>query len=175
LPNLLTELAGVIVDEYDPVGNDRQRVKFEVGDEFVCTQWCDVLSPTTAKTLAAYSSEYFAGRAAVTRNVCGKGTVYYVGTVLDDQATMSLLGRIAADLHVDCMPDLPEGVETAVRSSAATRLRFILNLTKERKCVAVQGGEWTSALTGERLGAGNLELAPGGVEILAAPPHRPCT
>ncbi|PMX29899.1 beta-galactosidase, partial [Pseudomonas sp. FW301-21B01] len=75
-----------------------------------------------AETIATYSSEYFAGRAAVTRNVAGNGTVYYIGTVLDDEAYKVLLGRIAVDVGLDYEPDLPEGVELAVRSSEATRL-----------------------------------------------------
>lgn len=171
LPNLLTDLAGVFVDEYDPVGKDRQRVTFatfEGGNAFECGQWCDVLTPVGAQAVAAYSSEYFAGRAAVTKNACGAGTVYYIGTVLDDAANQALFGRIAQDLRLDCMPNLPEGVETAVRSSAATRLRFLLNLTKERKRVTLASDrrEWTSALTGRQVGSGSIELEPGGVEIL---------
>ncbi len=169
LPNLLTDLAGVFVDEYDPVGKDRQRIKFESlggSGEFECSQWCDVLSPVTSQILATYSSEYFDGRAAVTKNRCGAGTVYYIGTILDDAATKELLGRIAAELRLDCMPDLPEGVETAVRSSATTRLRFILNLTKEPKRVALDCRQWRSTLSAEPMTGESIQLAPGGVEIL---------
>ncbi|RDV00331.1 beta-galactosidase [Trinickia dinghuensis] len=171
LPNLLSDLTGAIVDEYDPVGKDRQRIKFESLESegsggFECSQWCDILSPGTAHTVATYSSEYFAGRAAVTKNTCGAGTVYYIGTILDDAANKALFGRVAEDLHLDYMPNLPEGVETAVRRSSATRLRFLLNLTKEPKSIALDCREWKSALTGVHSRGGNLELAPGGVEIL---------
>ncbi|MGN6230486.1 MAG: beta-galactosidase [Trinickia sp.] len=173
LPNLLTDLAGVFVDEYDPVGKDRQRVEFEglAGDStFECGQWCDILSPVDAQTLATYSSEYFAGRAAVTKNAYGAGSVYYLGTTLDDAANQALFSRIAADLGLDRMQNLPEGVETAVRRSATTRLRFVLNLTKERKLVSLDGRERTSALSGERWVGETLELAPGGVEIFVEHP-----
>lgn len=172
LPNLLAELAGVSVDEYDPVGKDRQRVKFEgleaiePRQAFECDQWCDILSPVTAQTLASYASEYFAGRAAITKNACGAGTVYYIGTILNEAANTALLGQIAADLGLDSMPNLPEGVETTVRSAETTRLRFLLNLTKQTKRVALGSREWTSALSEERIRGDYLELAPGGVEIL---------
>jgi beta-galactosidase len=171
LPNLLTDLAGAFVDEYDPVGKDRQRVKFETfgtlaaNGEFECSQWCDILSPVTAQTLGAYSSEYFAGRATVTKNAFGAGSVYYLGTILDDAANQALLGLIAADLDLDCLPNLPDGVETAVRSSATTRLRFILNLTKEPKHVPLDSRDRTSALSGKPWADETLELAPGGLEI----------
>jgi len=179
LPNLLTELAGVFVDEYDPVGKDRQRVTFHAPETtkasrtFECSQWCDILSPVTAQTLATYASEYFAGRAAITKNVYGTGTVYYIGSILDDAASRALLAEIAADLGLDSMPNLPEGVETTVRSSATARLRFLLNLTKQTKRVALDSREWTSALSEERVRGDYLELAPGGVEILVGRPVSP--
>jgi beta-galactosidase len=166
LPNFLTELAGVFVDEYDPIGNDVQRIEFEGGELFKCSQWCDILSPVTAETIATYSSEYFAGRAAVTRNVASNGTVYYIGTVLDDEAYRVLLGRIAKDVGLDCEPDLPEGVELAVRSSDTTRLLFAMNLSKESKRITLDDREFVSALSGKRLPEGSIELLPGDVEIL---------
>lgn len=166
LPNLLTELAGVFVDEYDPIGKDVQKIEFEGGELFKCSQWCDILSPVTAETIATYSSEYFAGRAAVTRNVASNGTVYYIGTVLDDEAYRVLLGRIAVDVGLDCEPDLPEGVELAVRTSDAARLLFVMNLSKESKRITLGDRECVSALSGKRLQGGRIELQPGDVEIL---------
>ena len=169
LPNLLSELTGMVVDEYDPVGKDRQRVRFETLDNsgtFECSQWCDVLSPVTARAVAVYASEYFSGRAAVTRNDFGQGTVYYIGTVLDDAASQALLGHIVAERGVESLPGLPVGVETAVRRSARERVRFLLNLTKESKFIETDFSASKSALSGERLAAGGLMLAPGGVEIL---------
>jgi beta-galactosidase len=137
----------------------------EGGGDFQCSQWCDVLSPVTSQTLASYSSEYFAGRAAVTKNVRGAGTVYYIGTILDDAANRALLGRIARELAIDSIPDLPEGMETAVRSSATTRLRFILNLTKESKRITLDTGRWKSTLFSEPPLGDSIEFAPGAVEV----------
>jgi beta-galactosidase len=138
----------------------------EYGGEFECSQWCDVLSPTTARPVAVYASEFFAGRAAVTRNDFGQGSVYYVGTILDRAATETLLGQIVTQLGVDALPGLPEGTETAVRRSATARLRFLLNLTKERKFVGADLSGWRSALSGERPTAHGIHLDPGAVEIL---------
>ena len=168
----------VIVDEYDPVGEDRQRVTFEAcetseapqaidgRDEFECSQWCDILSPVNAQTLARYASDFFSGRAAVTKNRYGAGAVYYIGTVLDDAANQALLSQLAERCKIDCMPNLPEGVETAVRSAGTRRVRFVLNLTKEHKRVALECRERVSALSGKRVIGESIELAPGGVEVL---------
>lgn len=166
LPNLLTELAGVYVDEYDPVGKDTQTLSLESGECLSSGQWCDILTPVTAETMATYSSEYFAGEAAVTRNAHGKGVVYYIGTVLDEKASQVLMRRIASDAGIDCGLELPDGVEVAIRSSEEKRLIFVLNLSKESKEVSIPVRNCVSALSDRSFPGGNVKLAPGGVEIL---------
>ncbi|CAM2156319.1 Beta-galactosidase BgaA [Pararobbsia alpina] len=166
LPNLLTELAGVYVDEYDPVGKDVQTLSLDSGETLSSSQWCDILTPVTAEAVATYSSEYFAGEAAITRNANAAGVVYYIGTVLDERATRVLMRRIASDAGIECELDLPDGVEIAVRSSDERRIVFVLNLSKESKEVSLPVGEYVSALSDRRLPAGAIQLAPGAVEIL---------
>ncbi|NRO95143.1 beta-galactosidase [Paraburkholderia sp. NMBU_R16] len=170
LPNLLTELAGAYVDEYDPVGKDSQTLRLESGECLSCGQWCDILTPVTAETTATYSSEYFTGKAAVTRNAHGKGVVYYIGTVLDERASQVLMRRIARDAGIDCGLELPDGVEVAIRQSDERRLIFVLNLSKESKEVSIPIVNCVSALSGSSFSGGNVKLAPGGVEILVQVP-----
>lgn len=166
LPNLLTGLAGVYVDEYDPVGKDAQTLTLDTGEVLSCSQWCDVLTPVTAETTATYSSEYFAGQAAITRNARGNGAVYYIGTVLDDQSAQVLIRRIARDAGIGCDHELPEGVEIAIRSSDSKRVTFVLNLSKQRQQVSIPIGDYEHALSGRRFSGGDLELGLGDVEIL---------
>ncbi|MGN6808493.1 MAG: beta-galactosidase [Trinickia sp.] len=166
LPNLLTELAGAYVDEYDPGGKDAQTLSLESGERLSCGQWCDILTPVTAETTATYSGEYFAGKAAVTRNSHGKGVVYYIGTVLDEKASQVLMRRIARDAGIDCSLELPDGVEVAIRQSDERRLIFVLNLSKEPKEVSIPIRNCVRALSGGSFSGGNVKLAPGGVEIL---------
>jgi beta-galactosidase len=163
---LLTELAGVYVDEYDPVGKDVQTLTLETGETLSAGQWCDILIPVTAEPVATYSSEYFAGQSAVTRNVRGKGVVYYIGTVPDAKASQVLMRRIASDAGIECELELPDGVEIAIRSSAEKRVIFVLNLSKETKEVRLPAGVRVSALSDRRFPDGNIELAPCDVEVL---------
>lgn len=166
LPNLLTDLAGVYVDEYDPVGKDIQTLNLDSGEELSTGQWCDILAPVTAETIATYSSEYFANESAITRNAHGKGVVYYVGTVLDETASQILMRRIASDAGVECEFELPDGVEIAVRSSEERRILFVLNLSREPKEISLPVRDYVSALSDRRLPASSLVLGPGSVEIL---------
>jgi beta-galactosidase len=166
LPNLLAELAGAYVDEYDPVGKDVQTLNLDTGERLSSSQWCDILTPVTAETVASYSSEYFSGETAVTRNAYGKGRVYYIGTVLDERATQVLMRRIASDAGIACDYELPEGVEVAVRSAEGKRITFVLNLSKEPKEVVIPHRDHVNALSGHRQPDGNIRLGPGAVEIL---------
>jgi beta-galactosidase len=166
LPNLLTDLAGVYVDEYDPVGKDVQNLILATGEGLASSQWCDILTPLTAETLATYASEYFAGEAAVTRNAFGHGAVYYIGTVLDERGSQVLMKRVAGDAGIDCELELPDGVEVAIRSSEERRVVFVLNLSREPKEVSLPARNYVSALSDRRILGESIKIEPGGVEIL---------
>ena len=165
LPGLLSELAGVEVDEYDPVGRDAQRIDFGADGVFSCSQWCDLLTPTSATTLASYASDYFAGRAAVTKNAYGKGAAYYLGTVLDEEAYGMLLRKVVTELGIAHTSDLPPGVELSVRSGPAGKLLFVLNLAKQAQTVTLAPRAYVSALD-QASHQGSITLPAMGVEIL---------
>jgi beta-galactosidase len=165
LPGPLSELAGVLVDEYDPVGHDTQFVTLGADSTFECMQWCDVLTPTTAEAVGTYAREFFAGRAAVTRNRYGKGLTYYLGTVLGDHEYKAWVEGILIDLNIAVMPHLPAGVEVSVRSDGERHLLFVLNLTKNEQVVELPEGDYQSVLT-QLVAPRHLVLEAMGVEIL---------
>jgi beta-galactosidase len=165
LPGPLSELAGVLVDEYDPVGHDTQFVSLGEDSTFECTQWCDILTPTTAETVGTYASEFFADRAAVTRNRFGNGLTYYLGTVLADDGYKAWFERILIDLSIAVMPHLPAGVEVSVRTDGERRLLFVLNLTKNEQVVELPEGNYQSVLS-QLAASRHLVLEAMGVEIL---------
>lgn len=43
LPGLLAEAAGVVVSEYDAIGNSEHRIRNVEGKTFAAKQWCDLL------------------------------------------------------------------------------------------------------------------------------------
>ncbi|WP_429499365.1 beta-galactosidase [Robbsia andropogonis] len=165
LPSGLGNVAGVVVEEYDPVGRDVQAIRLHGTVELACSQWCDILTPTTAESIAVYSTDFFAGRTAITRNAHGQGCAYYIGTILDDAGYKALIFEIAKMLGLDPVDNLPIGVELSVRSGNGRRLMFVLNLTKEKNSVDLNVTGAISALTGRTV-AGSLTLEPMGVEIL---------
>ena len=165
LPGLLAALAGAEVDEYDPVGRDTQQVATVDGLACTSSQWCDLLTPTTATAWAHYASEFFAGRVAVTRNACGQGQVYYLGTVLDDPGVLHLWRTLADALGLEHLPDLPEGVEISTRVGPDRRLLFVLNLSAREQVVRLDARARRNALTQEPVSEA-ITVGPMDVAIL---------
>lgn len=159
LPTVFAELAGVHVTEYDAIGNQTQKLTI-IDEEWiagfekiktmesekqseqaavvtaetaisVCTQWCDLLELDTAETLAVYGEQFYQGTPAVTLNTYKQGKVYYVGTVLERKAYISLAKKIAQQSNVEYIDDLPLGVEITERRKGKDCLRFIFNNTMQ--------------------------------------------
>lgn len=166
LPGLLREVVGATVDEYDPVGHDRQQLVLDDGAELACSRWCDILELDGGEAIGRYASEFFSGRAAITANRYGKGKAYYIGTVLDDDGHRLLLERIAREhLGRESITALPPGVEIALRVGEGKRILFVLNLTKQGQSVVLRPRPRRDAFTGADA-AENLLLEAGGVAVL---------
>lgn len=165
LPGRLNKIAGIQVEEYDPVGKDVQKILLRTNEEISCSQWCDVINLSTAETIGRYASEYYSGQAAITRNQFGSGVVYYIGSVLNDAGYERLFSQIITECHIEYTGNLPAGVELSVRSSDNKRILFALNLTKEKKQITLTPRTRTCAFSGQSVGS-DLMLEPGDVRVM---------
>lgn len=164
LPGLLSEAAGVQVDEYDPIGLEAHVIVDQQGNTYECSQWCDLLTPTTAKTIAWYGDDYYRGIPAVTVNAYGSGKVYYLGTHVEERYGSELLGKLAEEHGILHFTGLPDGVQASVRTGDSGAFLFLLNLNRIPQTVRLPH-EYNSLLH-NKLRSGVLELEPYGVEIL---------
>lgn len=136
LPAGLTDLTGLVVDEYDCLRNGTNSIRWD-GESYPVTKWCDILHTTTAEALACFESEFYAGQPAVTRNRYGRGTVYYIGT----EMTEALAGRMVEELQASSgarfLGSTPRNVELVCRDLDGTRFLFALNHTGEAQSIAI--------------------------------------
>ncbi|MCD7824616.1 MAG: beta-galactosidase [Clostridiaceae bacterium] len=152
LPTVFSDLTGVTVKEYNPIGTQKQKIvageqggffdrESESGETFFCTLWCDILDAADASVLARYGEDYYKGEAAITEHACGKGMVYYVGTVLNRSGMRSLAGHIARQAGLSVKEGLPFGVERTVRQKDGRKWIFYFNNTDavKRFCVEEKG------------------------------------
>jgi beta-galactosidase len=180
-PGPLRDVLGVTVEEYDAFSPDvKQGVRFDgpignvaPGVDYGASVLCERLWLTTAKPLAHYTHEFYAGDTAITVNSYGKGKAYYVGTHLEAPALSALFAAIAAELGIasplrdGAAP--PVGVEVTLRvSPSGQRLLYILNHdAAEPRTVALPPGSYTDALS-DRTFEGTATLGPRDVVILDA-------
>lgn len=129
LPTVFRELAGCSVEEYDPIGYGTASVKYGDGSTCRIRQWCDILHTESAKPVAVYESNYYAGKAAVTRNTYGQGAAYYVGTVGEKAFYRKLVQQILQEKEMDFYKNLPANVEITTRENQNLKVRFIFNNT----------------------------------------------
>lgn len=145
LPTVYRNLIGAYVEEYDPMGWDKATIKLQDGTTYECRQWCDVICPETAETLAVYGSEFYAGKAAATKNSYGKGTAYYIGTVCEKNAYNKLAKKILDETGVSYMDGIPDNVEITTRTGNGITARFIFNNTDKEQSFLLDEGEITLA------------------------------
>ena len=142
LPCGLDDLCGARVTEYDCLLQRENRVRWRDEEAPVeCQCWCDLLETTTAETVAVYADDFYAGTPAITKNRCGRGTVYYVGTQMGHELAERFMGQALAQSGVRGLLDTPFGVEAVCREKDGRRWLFLLNHTGEAQTVEIPG-EW---------------------------------
>lgn len=117
LPTVFKELVGAEVAEYDPIGSEKRIIRDFAGNEFECSQWCDVLRLNTAKAYAEYNDGDYRCMPAVSMNRYCSGVAYYVGTVCKSDFYESLASNLMMQTGIPKLRGLPRGMEVTTRTN----------------------------------------------------------
>jgi beta-galactosidase len=161
-------MAGIDIHYFDPQTLQEQEIVGVDGKRYPARIWFDIIEPASARPLATYAKGFYAGKAAVTENLYGKGKVYYVGTETSSQDFYQQL--VSSALRRAGIPPgtfVPEGIQIAEREKGRTRIIFVLNYTDEPQTVPI-GQAFRNVLTGE-MEPSNLPLGAYDVKILTNP------
>ena len=94
-PGLIAEAAGVHYNQFAiPENVSLEGDPFGAGKENTARWWMELLTPTTAETLAKYHHPVWEKYAAVTRNTYGKGEVTYVGFMPSDALAEKIMAEV---------------------------------------------------------------------------------
>lgn len=85
-----------------------------------------MLVPTTAETLYCYGDEFYKQYAAITKNSCGKGYVYYLGTTPDADTLTGVINDIITDAKIE-KTHSPNGVEIVNRGTTDSQIKMVIN------------------------------------------------
>lgn len=170
-PGLLSEVCGVEVEECDSLPRDkRNRVEIEGIGWFEVNSWCDVLVPNGAEIVARYDDDFYAGRAAITRHAFGDGHTFYVGAQGGGALHAAILDEALKIAGVQKGPELPPGIEWALRSGTNHSVAFLLNHNDYP--VHLDSGPWTGrqlVLDGEATSDDGLQIPAYGVVCWVQP------
>lgn len=140
LPGLISDVLGVIVEEYDAITPDlRQAISFDLGEltgqNLPVQTWCDILVPQGAEVIARYVNDYYAGRPAVTRNNFGQGHALYLGALGTDAFYEAVLGWLLKQKNIQSDIEAPAGVEISKRSHGLQSIYFVLNFNASSQSI----------------------------------------
>ena len=120
----------------------------------------------SARAVARFGSDFYAGEPAVTENQFGDGRAYYVATEPDPAVVRGLLAEVCRAKNITPLfPDAPAGVEVAQRIKNGATFTFVLNHNAAPVTLPLPHPA-TDLLTGRALPAGPARLPGYGVLIL---------
>ncbi|HHV11280.1 MAG TPA: beta-galactosidase [Clostridiales bacterium] len=165
-PGPLRKLAGIWVEEIDALAPEQSNtLRFADGTDSVCHLLCDIIHLEGAVSLADYTSNFYASSPAVTKNAFGLGTVFYIGTQLEQKALEKVLDQVMASSEVKPVIDAKTKLEIICRSSQDKLYYFVLNLTNETLPLPQFFAGKVDILTGKAL-TGQTSFAPYDVALL---------
>ena len=141
-PGPLRKIAGIWSEEIDALYDEDYNYAvfnkdnpLKLDKEYKAVELCDLIHAETAKVLATYKEDFYAGRPALTVNEFGKGKCYYIAFRSGDDFLWDFYGRLIEDLDIQKVLDteLPEGVTAQKRSDGENDYVFVMNFADDEK------------------------------------------
>ena len=152
-PGPLRELSGIWVEEIDALAPEQSNGVSLVNEELTGTSnlVSDLIHLENAEALAHYTSNFYAGMPAVTKNTFGDGTVYYFGGQLEVQLQDQLFKTIVEETGITPVIEEATKLEIACRENAEAKFFVIINFHEEAQPLPEMFVGKTDLLTGEVL------------------------
>ena len=149
-PHGLMDVFGLRSEEIDSLYDEEENLLCraeaapkELGDGYVCKYLCQLVKPTTAKTLMVYGKDFYAGTPALLENDFGEGKAYYVCADAEQAFYDDLYEKLAKEAGVSpILPtEIPDGVEVTGRSGENVEYIFFQNFNRSDVKVNLPKGE----------------------------------
>ncbi len=174
-PGPLRKTLGIWAEEIEGLYDyDRNGLRFDSSNalgltgEYEIHELCELTHAESAKVLAVYTDDFYAGRPALTVNALGKGKAYHLaGRVKDDAFYQAFYSRVAAESGVSRVieADLPQGVTATVRADESNEYVFVMNFSGKPQTVKLDNRTYTDVESGAAV-VGELAMPVNGVQVL---------
>ncbi len=132
-PGKLRDILGIWVEESDALPEGKKNKFAWEGNEYEAEVLCDLLHTEGAVSLASYTTDFYEGMSALTKNSFGKGNAYYVATRSNAEFYKKFIGMVCEEQNVEAVMATPDGVEATARYNADKKYVFLLNHSEEDK------------------------------------------
>ncbi len=169
----LRKVFGIWAEELDALhASERVKNEYVANDllasgEFESFDFCEIIHPEGAKTIAEYRSEFYGGMPCITVNEYGKGKAYYIATRQSPAELEKLVCAITDNVGLErIVPDsLPDGVKVISRTDYENEYVFVTNYSTEEKRVETGDKLCTNLLDGKNC-VGSITIPGYGVAVL---------
>ena len=161
-PGAMRDWLGVWVEEFFPL---RAGEQVGLDDDSQVEVWTEMLRLDGATPVTTYKDGPLPGVPAVTRHDHGEGTVWYMATRLEDDATARLVNqalKVAGIKPPIPMVTAPSGLEVTRRRGDSGCFLFLINHGSETAHVLAKGHD----LVADTAINGRLSLLPGRVAVI---------
>lgn len=168
-PGELSETLGLWVEETDAMFPDEQNSilvnvnSLPLQEKYTSGFLCDVIRPTTAKTLAVYGHDFYKGVPCVTVNEVGKGKAYYLGCEPDDAFLSDFVGCICEEQGLAPLFEIGGEIELSTRTGKDGDVTFAINHGTKTGWVNLGTQQYKNLLKDELL-SGKCEI--GGRDVM---------
>lgn len=162
-PGELSGTLGLWVEETDAMFPDEHNSilvnvnNLPLREKYTSGFLCDVIRPTTAKTLAVYGEDFYKGVPCVTVNELGSGKAYYLGCEPDDAFLSDFVGCICEEQGLEPLFETHGEIELSTRTGKDGDVTFIINHSVDTGWVNLGTQNYKNLLKDEVL-SGNCKI-----------------
>jgi beta-galactosidase len=171
-PGPLRDVLGIWSEEIDnhPIGEATNELVLAdelnlPGGPYACDRFFDLIHAEGADVLATYGKNWYAGRAAITRNAFGDGQAWYLAGDPEEAFLIDFYRELFAGKGIEALGCADDQVEMLLREGSGRSLLFLLNHTDAAQTVDLLGKRGVDLLTGESCDA-TCVLEAHGVRII---------
>lgn len=167
LPGLLSKVTGIMIPEYEAL-LEPAPIRFEEGGAAAQARClADWITPQSATVVARYTEPHLATYAAITLNQFGRGSAWYVGTLLVDDATVvSIIGDVLSRAGLAAPVAIPAGVDSSIRQRGPDRYLFLMNHNDDAVGFDLNKLPKCKEIISDQAVTGNWSLPAGEVAVL---------
>jgi beta-galactosidase len=173
-PGPLRKVMGIWAEEIDSLCDKDSNYIVPVKDgelglsgKYQARELCELIHAETARVLATYAEDFYAGRPALTANDFGKGRAYYIASRNEERFLEDFYSNLvsALNLRQDIKTETPTGVMARSRTDGKQQFVFIMNFTASEQQVELSSVKYRDMLAGKEV-TGRVTLPAYGIMVL---------